>query len=215
MSFSIQEPAQCHKPQEIKSSRFPSDKFKKVFRETPPHEKKRDAQKKQPTDTETAPLPAQTVISAAPIPSSLMLGAVSESLSSGSIQPLTLPAEIEALFEKMAGTLILACSSLETETSLILDSPQFSSSPFYGTQISIKEFSTAPKAFNIEILSSATALALLAPHQADLLAFFEKGNFNFSIGRLTTSIQDSDRPLFHRKESVSQEDDSKDRESQQ
>ncbi len=215
MSFSIKEAPQIEKTREVNRERNSPEKFKKVYKETPAHEKKREDKKKVDSESESASFPYQPLLSAAPPPSALMIDAVSESITSSALHAVAISAEIEALFEKMAGTIILACSSLETETSIFLDAPQFSASPFYGTHISIKEFSTAPKAFNIEIATSPAALALLEPHKADLLAFFEKGNFNFSIGRISTHIQESDRPLFHRKESVSQEDESNDREAQQ
>lgn len=121
-------------------------------------------------------------------------------------QSIALSAEIEALFEKMAGTMLLLASSKETETTLFLDTPQFDHSPFYGTRITIKEFSTAPKAFNIEIAASSVALTYLNAHKSALLAAFAKGDFNFSIGRLDTEIQQADRPLFHRKEAVSKDE---------
>ncbi|MBS0651600.1 MAG: hypothetical protein JSR93_10600 [Verrucomicrobia bacterium] len=120
-------------------------------------------------------------------------------------QPVKMPAEIEALFEKMAGTMLVLSSSNESETTVFLDAPQFDRSPFYGTRITIKEFSTAPKAFNIEIASSALALNAIDVHKPALLSAFAKGDFNFSIGRLDTEILQEDRPLFHRKEAVSQD----------
>lgn len=121
-------------------------------------------------------------------------------------QSMELSAEIATLFEKMAGTMLILASSRETETTFFLDSPQFHHSVFYGTRITIKEFSTAPKAFNIAIGTSALALAHLEANKSALLEAFEKGNFNFSIGRLDTEIEQTDRPLFHRKEAVSQDE---------
>lgn len=120
-------------------------------------------------------------------------------------QPVKMPAEIEALFEKMAGTMLVLSSSNESETTVFLDAPQFDRSPFYGTRITIKEFSTAPKAFNIEIASSALATNAIDIHKPALLSAFAKGDFNFSIGRFDTEILQEDRPLFHRKEAVSQD----------
>jgi hypothetical protein len=120
--------------------------------------------------------------------------------------PATLPSEIEAMFEKMAGTMIVMTSAGDAETTLFLDSSEFSQSPFYGTRITIKEFSTAPKAFNIEIASNALALQRINAHKPALLTAFAKGDFNFSIGRLDTEIQVEDRPFFHRKEAASQDE---------
>lgn len=143
------------------------------------------------------------------VPSAPMPVAASFSSSNNaavlSSQSVKLPAEIEALFEKMAATMLVLASSNETETTVFLDAPQFSQSPFFGTRITIKEFSTAPKAFNIEIASSSLALKAIDVYKPALLTAFAKGDFNFSIGRFDTEILQEDRPLFHRKEAVSKD----------
>ncbi len=104
-----------------------------------------------------------------------------------------LPPEIEVLFEKMASAMIVMCSPGETETTIYLDN---------GTRVTIREFSTAPKAFNVEIASHHThALATIDAHKQELLSAFHEGNFNFSIHRFETQLQPSeDRPVLHRKE---------------
>lgn len=144
------------------------------------------------------------------LPVAALTGPSEGTSKAASSQSIALSAEIEALFEKMAGTMLLLSSSNETETTLFLDTPQFDHSPFYGTRITIKEFSTAPRAFNVEIATSSVALAHLNAHKSALLAAFAKGDFNFSIGRLDTEIQQADRPLFHRKEAVSKDKEEED-----
>lgn len=107
--------------------------------------------------------------------------------------------EIEALFEKMASSMIVMSSSGEIETTLCLDNP---SSIFFGTKITIREFSTAPKTFNVEIASFTPAILAIEASKSDLLSAFQNGKFNFSIHRFETScIQNEDRPVLHRKES--------------
>lgn len=141
-----------------------------------------------------------------PLPPAAALAAPSEgNVTAAAMTPTHLPAEIEALFEKMAGTMLLLNSTNESETTLFLNSPQFDQSLFYGARITIREFSTAPKAFNVEIATSAAALTLLNSHKSALMAAFAKGDFNFSVERLETEIQETDRPLFHRKEAVSRD----------
>ncbi len=108
--------------------------------------------------------------------------------------------QIQALFEKMASTMIVMETSGETETTLFLDSPQFSSSVLFGTKITIREFSTAPKAFNVEIVASPLAINTIDPCKNDLLAAFQKSHFNFSIHRFETHLHTDDRPVLHRKE---------------
>lgn len=139
-------------------------------------------------------------------PPLLQITPLEASTTSAQIVSAPLPTDIEALFEKMAGSMIVLSSSQESETSLFLDSPQFSSSVFYGTKITIKEFATAPKAFNVEISSSPLALMRIEMHKASLLEAFQKGDFNFSIGRFDLNLQDDDRPSFARKDPVSNEE---------
>ena len=108
-----------------------------------------------------------------------------------------LSAEIEALFEKMASSMIVMSSSGETETTLLLENP---SSMFNGTKITIREFSTAPKAFNVEITSFSPAIQAIDASKNDLLSAFQNGKFNFSIHRFETHLCNEERPVFHRKE---------------
>lgn len=106
--------------------------------------------------------------------------------------------EMGVLFEKMAASMILLHNSGEMETTLFLDNPN---SLFYGTEITIREFSTAPKIFNVEIASSPTALQVIESHRAELLKNFSQRHFDFSIHRLDTLTQHLDkRPFFHRKD---------------
>ncbi len=117
------------------------------------------------------------------------------------IKPSALNAEIEAAFEKMASCMIVMDGSGTLETTLFLDNPHFASSALFGTQVTIKEYCTAPKAFNVEITSNPSGAALIDAAKNDLLMAFREGNFNFTVHRFDTYIeQTSDRPLFHRKE---------------
>src|SRR5581483_3594376 len=72
-----------------------------------------------------------------------------------------LSSEMEALFEKMASCMIVMNASNDVETTLFLDGANFASSSLFGAQITIKEFSTAPKAFNVEIISNSNAAAMI------------------------------------------------------
>jgi hypothetical protein len=110
--------------------------------------------------------------------------------------------DLEAAFEKMASAMILMTASGDRETTLFLDGAHFSNSCLFGTQITIREFSTAPKAFNIEILSNAQGAAMIDAGKSALLLSFQKGHFQFTVHRLETLIQQGeDRPVLHRKES--------------
>jgi hypothetical protein len=138
---------------------------------------------------------------------------LSSAFSSNSTPDLTvtviqrpLSSEIAIIFEKMAASMIVMSSSGEIETTLFLDNP---ASIFYGTKITIREFSTAPKAFNVEITSFTPAINAIESGRNDLLSAFQNGNFNFSIHRFETFIHSEERPVLHRK--GSSDDDNQER----
>lgn len=136
--------------------------------------------------------------------------------SAPATQPPSTPAisDLTPLFNTMASSMMVLDLSGETHTIVTLNHPCFVDSPLFGTQIIIKEFSAAPKTFNVEILASPQAFATLQHSQQQLLARFEAGDFNFHIHRLETLIQreptslsvDPDQEQEHDQEQHSQED---------
>jgi hypothetical protein len=141
----------------------------------------------------------------APCSIPLTLRPIEPDLSAPTPLRVTLPPGIEAIFEKMASSMLVMSSSGEVETTLFLDGPHFASSLFFGTKITIREFSTAPKTFNVEIASSSQVIIAIEASKGDLLSAFQNGNFNFSIHRFDAHIQSEDRPVLHRKESGDRE----------
>ena len=150
---------------------------------------------------------ANAIACAMPCPGliSSLEAASAHSIAASKITELS--AEMEAMFEKMVACMMVMDASNDVETTLFLDSANFASSSFYGTQITIKEFNTAPRAFNVEIISNPSAVAVIDASKNNLLSHLQKGNFNFSIHRLDTHIEqhNAERPAFHRKESTDQE----------
>ncbi len=121
-------------------------------------------------------------------------------------QITALSSDLEALFEKMASQMIVMTTSYETSTTFFLEGPQFASSTLLGTQIIIREFSTSPKAFNVEIISSPQAAAAIDASKNSFFSQLEKGNFNFTVHRLDTYVQHEEgRPVLHRKEEGNEE----------
>jgi hypothetical protein len=112
----------------------------------------------------------------------------STAISSISNAPL-LSADAALLFEKMASSMLILYSSGDQETTLFVDNLD---SIFCGTRITIKEFSTAPKIFNVHITSNPSSLHLINAHKAALLNSFEQGKFPFSVHRLETEQQSND-----------------------
>lgn len=119
--------------------------------------------------------------------------------------PALLPAEIEALFEHLAGIMILQDNQGTQETRVILDSPLFAASPFQGAEVVIHEFRSAPKQFNIELVGSPEAVALFQAHANSLAAAFQGGQYNFTLHRIETRLLKTERPLFERKEAISED----------
>jgi hypothetical protein len=110
--------------------------------------------------------------------------------------------QVQDIFDRMVGVMTVMQASGMTETTITLNAPQFASSVFFGTQIIIQEFSTAPQAYNIQINGSAQAVALFQGNAEDLMAAFQSGNYNFRVNRLEMGYL-TERPLFKRKEKAS------------
>lgn len=119
-----------------------------------------------------------------------------------------LPTSIQELFTRMLGVItVMNLTPGVTETTFILNSPQFASSVFFGSQIIIKEFSTAPQVFNIQLNGSQQATTAFQSNLTTLAAAFQEGSLNFKVNRLETGYrQDDESPLFHRKDRGSQQE---------
>jgi len=107
--------------------------------------------------------------------------------------------QVMEIFDRMVGVMTVMNMSGITETVITLNAPQFASSVFFGSQIIIQEFSTAPQAFNIQLNGTPQAVALFQGNVNDLMAAFQAGNYNFRVNRLETGYL-TERPLFKRKE---------------
>ncbi|NGX47712.1 MAG: hypothetical protein K1000chlam3_01094 [Chlamydiae bacterium] len=94
--------------------------------------------------------------------------------------------QVQQLFDRMVGVMTVMHASGITETTLNLDNPKFAESVFYGAQIVITEFSTAPKVFNIKLLGNQKAVNLFSTNAEDLVAAFQAGNYNFKVNRIDT-----------------------------
>ena len=127
--------------------------------------------------------------------------------SSQSLPPYAnLTPQVMEMFDRMVGVMTVMTMSGVSETTITLNAPQFASSVFFGTQIIIQEYSTAPKAFNIQLIGTPQAVALMQTNEDDLMAAFQAGNYNFRVNRLDTGYL-AERPLFKRKEKTSGEKD--------
>ncbi len=109
--------------------------------------------------------------------------------------------QIMAMFERMVGVMTIAHTTGISETTMTLNARQFATSVLYGSQIVIREFSTAPKAFNVEFVGSPQALALVQQNVPALMGAVQQGNFNFTINRFDVKLGSTEKPIFSRKES--------------
>jgi hypothetical protein len=169
------------------SRELPEKRFRELM-QTHPTDEKPQGKKEKADGTETLMIDSPLIFSS-PLASSI------------AIKPM-LGTDLDAIFEKIASCMVLMTSSADVETTMIMDKP---GSLFFGTEITIREFSTAPKAFNVEIRSLAQAIQAIEANRNALLSLFERGNFNFSVHRLETFIQNEEKPVLHRKESSDQE----------
>lgn len=110
-----------------------------------------------------------------------------------------LPAQIADLYERMVGVMTVMTASGISTTTINLDNPKFANSVFFGAQIIISEYSTAPKAFNIQLLGNQQAVNLFTNNAQELVAAFQAGNYNFKVNRIETGYL-SASPEVKRKE---------------
>ena len=102
------------------------------------------------------------------------------------------PIEIEELWGKLASASILMNHSQDRETTFILDT---NTSIFSGMRITIKEYSTAPKVFNIELApTSSSALSLIASHVPQLLNRFCQESCCFFFNYIIPELQSYEAP---------------------
>lgn len=142
-----------------------------------------------------------------PLFSSPYLAASSlSSLQNISVEPAQKekPSEIFALMEKVGSEMIVMASEKSTKTTLILDQDAFGSTLLKDAEITIEEFSSAPKIFNVKITAGPEAITMVRTHVEEFLKLFQERKFGFSINRIDTQLSTA-KPVFSRKESVGED----------
>lgn len=92
------------------------------------------------------------------------------------------------LLDKMCSEMLIMTSESSSKTILVLETKEFANSPFYGAELTLEEFSTAPKVFNISIRASTPAVTLIQTHLAGFMQLLQERNFSFGVNRIDTSI---------------------------
>jgi hypothetical protein len=107
--------------------------------------------------------------------------------------------ETLSLFYQMVGTIyVMIAPPGISRTEVILNSPSYAQSKFYGASIILEKYATAPHSFNIRLTGSNAAVDAFRQNIPALTAAFRKGDFSFNIGRIEAEYK-SDKPVFHRK----------------
>ncbi len=104
-----------------------------------------------------------------------------------------LDAQTLALFEKMVSLITILKDSGVTETTLHLTGPEFANSQYYGAQVTIREYSTAPLSYNIEFFGNPLATDLFRKNLTQLRSSFNDPKYRFRINRLEASISRVER----------------------
>lgn len=104
------------------------------------------------------------------------------------------------IFEKMVSVMQVMNDSGITETTIHLNTPQFSSSIFSGAEIILREFSTAPLIYNIEFVGNPQAVALLQKNMETLMHSFQEGKYRFKVNRIDTRLEDRQSSPFKKKQ---------------
>ncbi|MBS0614989.1 MAG: hypothetical protein JSR58_00365 [Verrucomicrobia bacterium] len=92
-------------------------------------------------------------------------------------------AEIQQLFERLGLAMTVLHESGITETTVHLSGPEFPT--LSGTEIIIRQYSSAPLMFNIEFVGQN--LAAVEQNIPQLMNAFQAGNYNFKVHRIEVS----------------------------
>ncbi len=112
-----------------------------------------------------------------------------------------LSSETIPLFFQMVGTIyVMTAPPGISKTEIVLSSPAFANSKFFGSTISIEKYATAPDSLNIRLTGTNEAVKSFNENISNLYAAFQNGNFGFRIGRISAEYS-VERPVFRRKES--------------
>ncbi len=113
--------------------------------------------------------------------------------------------QLQEFFQKLVGVLTVMKATGVSETVIKLNAPAGSRlSIFNGSEISIKEYSSAPKSFNIQFNGNPEAVNLVQGNLGTLMAALSDKEYNFKVNRFDIGLAPrKDEPLFKRKGPIS------------
>lgn len=100
--------------------------------------------------------------------------------------------QVTQLYHKLLDKLIFSAKEGIEKTTFTLNSAAFRSSVFRGATVSIIEYSTAPKIFNIQFTADPKAAAFFEQHAAQLQNALNNGGHNFDVERIDISLTTED-----------------------
>jgi hypothetical protein len=122
------------------------------------------------------------------LPSSFTPSFGSIHLPASSTQISSIPSACLQVWDKLCTEMVVMQTESTSSTTFTLQGDAFASSPFKGATITIVEYSTAPKVFNVSITANETANNLLQTHMASFFQLLETRNFSFAIHRVDTHL---------------------------
>lgn len=179
----------------LKEALFPTPTSKKDLQTA--HQKEFDLRKEQDEKENKKQTIAIEAPSLTTLPNHIIPIAESATVAATPyISPQTVP-----LFYQMVGTIyVMSATPGVSKTEILLNSPAFANSKFFGSTISIEKYASAPDSLNIRLTGPNEAVRVFNQNIPNLYAAFQNGNFNFRIGRITAEYS-AEKPVFRRKES--------------
>ena len=99
-----------------------------------------------------------------------------------------IPDECLQIIDKLCSEMLVMNSEDCITTTFVLETQNFANSPFYGAKITISEYNTAPKIFNVSITAGEIATTLLQTHMTGFFELLETRNFSFAIHKIDTHL---------------------------
>lgn len=110
--------------------------------------------------------------------------------------------QVYDLFEKMVGVMIIEQHKGVTTTTMTIN---MKNSVFDGSQIVLEHYSTAPNAFNIQLVGSPQAQQLFNDNINDLASAFASSKYSFEVN-IKKPILLKEYKTFSRKENISRDE---------
>lgn len=149
------------------------------------------------------------------LPSPFFLAATIPFRSFTSSPPCSIPTSVGNIpevcltfFDRVCGEILITDAAGYQKTSIVLPKEGGPDSLFAGAIVTIEEYSTAPKIFNVSIIAGEEGIGLLQTHMAGFFQLLETRNFSFGIHKIDTYISTDPRP-FAREESGGQDQEDK------